>query len=698
MSGTFHFVERMRPMDEVGPYDDTVKTFLNGLLWGTRWAGSEITYAFPDSRSEYAYTPDDTSPGTDRVKVAHRQVLREFEPITAQQETAVAFALDADVGPKASAAFAVEGFTRLNVSEQTSSGNEQPAHLRFANTGSEKLGTAMVADFPGGLITPTAEDDGDIWFGPSYSGYREPEAGNFGWFTHLHETGHGLGLKHPHDKAGWIKTVAEEWDWVEYSVMSYRNYEGEDPFADNRIEGWSSPQTFMMGDIAALQYLYGANYDINAGDTVYSWSPSSGETLVDGEVAIRPGGNRIFATIWDGGGTDTYDLSAYRSDLSLDLRPARFSHFRDRQLAELDEGYDIRARGNIYNAALHEGDTASRIENAIGGRGNDLIVGNAARNVLTGSEGQDELWGLRGSDTFRYAGDVDRADGADVLYGDKGFDHILLEGDGRYDLSSLSARSVEAIRFATGADEDKRLILSTATLETSRGFDDMIVVGNEAADSSDTLVLRVQSEADADVSLQGWEFRNWENGAERIVLRGDGEANMIRGSAEADRIDGKAGRDVLFGHAGQDGLEGGGGADRLRGGTGDDTLEGGRGADLLFGGKGQDTFCFADVADSTPDAMDVVLDFDPRTDRIDLSVLDARVGSAHDDSFVFLGLASAREVRKAGPGALWLEEDEAGSGTMLMCNVDRNVGANLIVLLEDGRRAAGSYDEDVFVL
>ncbi|WP_299842918.1 M10 family metallopeptidase C-terminal domain-containing protein [uncultured Jannaschia sp.] len=132
--------------------------------------------------------------------------------------------------------------------------------------------------------------------------------------------------------------------------------------------------------------------------------------------------------------------------------------------------------------------------------------------------------------------------------------------------------------------------------------------------------------------------------------------------------------------------------------AGDDTLEGGRGADIPSGSKGQDTFCFADVADSAPDTMDVVLDFDPRMDRIDLSVLDARAGLARDDSFVFLGLASAREVRKAGPGALWLEEDEAGSGTMLMCNVDRNVAADLTVLLEDGRRAAGSYDEDVFIL
>lgn len=696
MSGTFHPVERVRPIDEAWPDLNSVKMFLNSLLWGARWAGSEISYAFPDSRSEYDYGRDDTSPGTDRVTVAHRQVLREFTPVTARQETAVAFALDADVGRAASAGFAVEGFTELDVSVQAPSDDDRPAHLRFANTLSDRLGTAMVADFPGGFATPTVEDDGDIWFGPNYRSYRQPEAGNFGWATHLHEIGHGIGLKHPHDRGIWITAVAEEWDWVEYSIMSYRSYEGQDPSAGDRSEYWSSPQTFMMGDIAALQYLYGANYETNSGDTVYSWSPASGVTLVDGEVAIRPGGNRIFATIWDGGGTDTYDLSAYGTDLSLDLRPGRFSKFKGAQLAELDEGYGIRARGNIYNATLHEGDDRSRIENAIAGRGDDLVFGNGARNVLTGGDGQDVLIGLRGNDSFRYVGDVALGAGADVLYGDRGFDRILLEDEGRFDLSRLLVRSVEAIRFATGTGEDKRLILSTATFDADSGFDDAIVIGNAGADSTDTLVLRADPGSSPDFSLRDWAFRDWQDGPDRILLRGDGRSNTIQGSSEADRIDGKIGGDLLFGRGGDDILEGGGGADRLRGGAGHDVLEGGRGADVLSGGKGRDVIRFTELAHSSPGAMDIILNFDPEADRIDVSALDARAGSDRDDAFVFLGLASMHEVREAGPGTLWLEG--TGSGTILMCNVDRNAAADLVVLLEDGGRRVSSYDEDTFLL
>src|SRR3546814_1081480 len=72
----------------------------------------------------------------------------------------------------------------------------------------------------------------------------------------------------------------------------------------------------MMDDIRALQHMYGADFTTNNGNTVYSWYPLNGQTLVDGAVAISPGGNRIFATIWDGGGVDTYDLSAYSTNLN----------------------------------------------------------------------------------------------------------------------------------------------------------------------------------------------------------------------------------------------------------------------------------------------------------------------------------------------------------------------------------------------
>src|SRR3546814_8404625 len=157
-----------------------------------------------------------------------------------------------------------------------------------------------------------------------------------------------------------------------------------------RISDWSS-DVCSSDLIRALQHLYGADFTTNNGNTVYSWNPLNGQTLVDGAVAISPGGNRIFATIWDGGGVDTYDLSAHSTNLNIDLRPGQHSTFSSTQLAHLGGGND--ARGNLFNALQFNGDARSLIENANGGSGNDTIRGNAANNVLAGGAGNASLLG-----------------------------------------------------------------------------------------------------------------------------------------------------------------------------------------------------------------------------------------------------------------------------------------------------------------
>ena len=180
-----------------------------------------------------------------------------------------------------------------------------------------------------------------------------------------------------------------------------------------------------MLDIAALQHLYGADFTTNAGDTTYSWSPGTGATSVDGAVAIAPAGNRVFLTLWDGGGSDTYDLSAYAADLAIDLRPGQHSTFAAGQLADLGGGPNGgHARGNLFNALQYHGDPRSLIENARGGSGDDLIRGNGAKNQLAGNAGDDRLIGLAGAD--RLLG----GDGADFLLGGAGAD-TLTGGAGR---------------------------------------------------------------------------------------------------------------------------------------------------------------------------------------------------------------------------------------------------------------------------
>ena len=73
----------------------------------------------------------------------------------------------------------------------------------------------------------------------------------------------------------------------------------------------SGTQSYMINDIAALQYMYGANFGTNAGNTTYTWNPTTGEMSINGTGQGASTANKIFMTLWDGSGTDTYDFSNY---------------------------------------------------------------------------------------------------------------------------------------------------------------------------------------------------------------------------------------------------------------------------------------------------------------------------------------------------------------------------------------------------
>src|SRR6186713_2619000 len=166
--------------------------------------------------------------------------------------------------------------------------------------------------------------------------------------------------------------------------MSYRSYVGAPTNQGYTNETWGYPQTLMMYDIAAIQQMYGANFNYNGGNTVYKWDPNTGQEFVNGVGQATPGANRIFMTVWDGGGNDTYDFSNYTTNLSINLQPGSWTTASTAQLAYLGNGHY--AIGNIANALLYQNNPASLIENAIGGAGNDTIDG------------------LSGSDTAVYSG------------------------------------------------------------------------------------------------------------------------------------------------------------------------------------------------------------------------------------------------------------------------------------------------------
>jgi serralysin len=379
-------------MPALATYSLTGDRYIDGLLGEMKWAVTSFTYSAPASGSLYEskYGSGEPDDNFATLNVAQRLVV---------EATLAMYA----------------SYSGLDFAEITES-KSVSADLRFAM--SDTPSTAW-AYFPS-----TSPEGGDAWFNNSGGWYDSPTKGNYANTTFLHETGHALGLEHPHTD----NVMPLDRDSLEYTVMSYRSYVGKSLNGGYTNETWGYPQSLMMYDIAAIQHLYGPDYGTNGGDTTYSWSPATGEMFVDGVGQGAPGANRIFQTVWDGGGADTYDFSNYETDLSVDLRPGQWTTTSSDQLAKLHYDGSQIATGNIANALLYNGDARSLIENAKGGSGNDVIIGNSAANTLWGGAGNDELRGGPGPDELRGGPGHDTLFGGagnDILFGGAGNDRLL---------------------------------------------------------------------------------------------------------------------------------------------------------------------------------------------------------------------------------------------------------------------------------
>jgi serralysin len=141
------------------------------------------------------------------------------------------------------------------------------------------------------------------------------------------------------------------------------------------------------------------------GDTTYGFNSNAGRPWFTAASASSP----LVFTVWDAGGTDTFDFSGYSQTQKIDLNPGQFS----------DVG------GLTGNVAIAVG---AVIENAMGGSGADTIVGNFAANVILGLDGNDSISGGAGNDDIngnKGNDTVDGGDGADTVRGGQGDDSVL---------------------------------------------------------------------------------------------------------------------------------------------------------------------------------------------------------------------------------------------------------------------------------
>jgi serralysin len=256
-------------------------------------------------------------------------------------------------------------------------------------TGGQAWGWATMPDpnFPAG---------GDIWISTAIAAGTvadwAPSSKNYE--SLLHETGHALGFKHTFQGSPVLPTAM---DTEQYSVMSYTPGANSlyfkvttSPIGDKHGQFIQvHPDTPMLLDIQAMQYLYGANTTYHTGNDVYQFDPAT----------------PFMRTIWDAGGNDTISVSNFTRGCTIDLQAGHFSNITIP--SDSTAGFTFTSPpppvtyDGTANLAIAYGVT---IENAIGGSGNDILIGNAAANDLHGGGGNDTLDGGAGIDTASYSG------------------------------------------------------------------------------------------------------------------------------------------------------------------------------------------------------------------------------------------------------------------------------------------------------
>jgi serralysin len=452
--------------------------------------------------------------------------------------------------------------------------------------------------------------------------------------TFIHEIGHALGLGHAGNYNGsadyGVDNLYANDSW-QATIMSYFSQD-ENTQVNASYRFVLTP---MMADIYALISMYGARTNTRTGDTVYGFNSNAGAHHSFSTYSSAPS-----MVLYDSGGIDTLDASGYGQNQRIDLTPGSYSNIG----------------GHTGNIGIYGDPTvASRstiIENAVGGSGNDTIIGNLADNILTGNAGADALNGAGGTDTASYAGSnagvtvnlglsgaqsgghaqgdtlvsieniigsnhndvltgdasanrlvggsgndtLNGANGNDVLDGGAGAD--VLTGGAGLDVFVFSSAPVAGVfdqitDFTQGQD---RFELSSAFFGAlgSTVTADELVLGTSARDSNDRLIYNSATGAlfyDADGSGGGAAIQIAALAPRTVV---DFDDFVISGTPPAPVGPGTGGGPTvdadrhLVGGSRNDTLSGGSGNDRLEGRARNDILSGGSGNDRIDGGSGAD--------------------------------------------------------------------------------------------------------------
>ncbi len=415
-------------------------TIVDSLLSGYKWGGltgtsASVSFSFPWSANNLATFSGPV--GGAAYSTENENLATYRSGLNSLEQTAGTQALQAWAN--------VANIIFSKVDDTTSSVGD----IRFAFTSAISGNTWGHASYPSSYW-PSA---GDVWINYDLHSDTQWSAGDYNFEALIHEIGHALGLKHPFDDS---PNLSSNLDNRSYTVMSYTNPVNSSwvTFTKNSNGSYSckssdiNPETPMVLDIKAIQYLYGANYSYNSTDTTY---------VID---ATKP----FFKSIWDGGGNDTISAINFSTNCTIDLRAGQYSSLKF--TAQSDPlkgvGWSSPPPKSTYDGTNNLGIAyGCAIENAIGGGGSDCITGNESNNSINGGAGNDTLIGGVGNDTL-YGGD-----GNDRIYGGAGNDTIDF-GNGTSDTCEFDlSRANYSIKYSNG-------VFTVTALSGTEGIDTII--------------------------------------------------------------------------------------------------------------------------------------------------------------------------------------------------------------------------------